>query len=163
LPVAVDYIIKGLGIIVPFILLFITVRSAKRNKKDENLKKLNEENADLKRQLAENQQGCRDKKVDDLAAQVGELQEGLTEVKDKMDRISEGISEEVAKKVHESLEKVLCLGTLNLEYSQSLSRVIVKIGEGLRDNKINGNVSDAIAEHQLKEQELFKNVVKISC
>lgn len=142
----------------PFILAYITYTTSKKEKKSNENKKLKEANDKLQKQINDELEKKRDDQLLNLQDNVKSLTDDIVKVNKNMDVITHEVSTSADK-----INDLLRLSNVNLQYSQSLSMLITTIGEGLRDKHMDGNFTEAIADHKKKEQDLFASIFKSSC
>lgn len=63
-------------------------------------------------------------------------------------------------KIEKSLSQLVDISSINMKYSQSLSGLVVTIGEALKETSKDDNISKAIQAHQAIERDLMNKIYK---
>ena len=146
-----DTILSFLGVVLTpicsVVVVLITVRS-ERNKKVEELKRAQEKKA----------QDERDKKIDD---QLKALSDKFDEVNTRFDGLDDKITalqqadEVTLKDLRDLSEQQAVYG----EYIHELSKIVTVIAEGMRDQHLDGNVTNAVSAFRRFERDKLSQLI----
>lgn len=120
-------------------------------KDNEKYRKLREEADRMKEEKEEAEKKAQRDEIKKICEKIDAIQEELNNL--NIDRISE------------QLEHVINMTNLNFEYSQSLSGVVVCLGNSIEEADqlaTAGKIHEAIVNHQKKEQSIINRLCKIA-
>ena len=138
----ISIIEKVLVAVTPIIVAYLTYRTNKKSKEDKEYRELREK---YEEEIRVNQEKKRQERDEELDKKFSGLKENLNKVQTELKEFD-------TKAITKQLDDLVEISEINLEYSQSLSKVVVTIGEAIRDSDIieSCDISDAIREHQKK-------------
>jgi len=146
-------LIKDMVVIAcPVILAIFTYKSTKREKEDKKYRVLKEKlDAEREKRKKENDE---------------ELNKTINDMKTSIDSVKSSVEEINIKEVEKQLNDLVQLNGINLEYSQSLSTVVVKMADYVRGSQLDQNAKDDIAKaieaHQNKEKDITKKIYQFT-
>lgn len=138
----------------PLIVGLLSFYVTKVNSDNKKMQKVQKENNILlieKRKQEDNKIKDRIKRVEDTA---DDLQRTCNSIQNDLGNI-----EEINKVLTEKLDKLIILNEITMEYSRSISTVMVAIGGGLADNP---SIACAIEKHRSDESEIINKIMKTS-
>lgn len=146
----------------PVIIAIVGYRSNKKEKSD---KKYREVRAELDKKERD-ERAARDERIDktmnDLSAQIKQVDAKVAAVNKKVDTVQESVN---IKEVEKQLSNLIKINGAGLNYSQSLSRVVVKMADGIVSSSICDDKKDsimkAIEEHQDEEKKITQEYYSI--
>lgn len=136
----------------PFLLALITFLNKRRESKilaDQKYKEKYHKELEEKRLEDEKQ---RDDTITDIKNEVATLGKQMAILEESVNMGD----------INRTLNKLVDINAVNMEYSQSLSKVVITIGESLRksENPESENIAKAISEHLQTERELTNKIYK---
>lgn len=144
-------ILKDIVVVLcPVILAIFTYKTSKKEKSDKKYRELRQK-VDEATEKARKE---RETKIDS----------SLTELSEAIDKVTNTVNKIDMESIQSQLDDLKEINGLNLDYSQSLSRVVVKIADCMKDSGLSKDKQDAIGsvieEHQATEQEITKSLYK---
>lgn len=149
----ISIIEKVLVAVTPIIVAYLTYRTNKKSKEDKEYRELREK---YEEEIRVNQEKKRQERDEELDKKFSGLKEDLNKVQTELKEFD-------TKAITKQLDDLVEISEINLEYSQSLSKVVVTIGEAIRDSDIieSCDISDAIREHQDNERKITNKLYKV--
>jgi len=137
-------------ILTPIILAIISFRASKRQKEDKANNELQKKyDAKIAEERANNE-----KKRDES---IQSIKQDMENLKTQVEKIEETID---MGKIEKSLSQLVDISSINMKYSQSLSGLVVTIGEAIKETSKDDNISKAIQAHQAIERDLMNKIYK---
>lgn len=132
----------------PVILAIFTYKSSKKEKEDAKYRALREELD----KVAEEKKQARDKEITDSLNDLGE----------KIGEVEAAVKAIDINDIQSQLSDLKQLNGLNLDYSQSLSKVVIKMANCMKDTDMSKENKDgigkAVEDHQNSEQVITKKI-----
>ncbi len=147
---AFNYFMTFIQILTPIILAYITYSSNKKQKEDKANQEL-QKKYDAK--LAEERINV-EKRRDES---IGAIKKDVENLKKQVDKLEDTIDMD---RIEKSLSQLVDISSINMKYSQSLSGLVVTIGEALKETTKDDNISKAIQAHQAVERDMMNKIYK---
>lgn len=145
-----NYFMTFIQILTPIILAIISFRASKRQKEDKANNELQKKyDAKIAEERANNE-----KKRDES---IQSIKQDMENLKTQVEKIEETID---MGKIEKSLSQLVDISSINMKYSQSLSGLVVTIGEAIKETSKDDNISKAIQAHQAIERDLMNKIYK---
>jgi hypothetical protein len=97
-------------------------------------------------------------KVAEVVVRNNEIEKlDVENLKKQVDKLEETID---MNRVEKSLSQLVDITSINMKYSQSLSGLVVTIGEALKETTKDDNISKAIQAHQAVERDMMNKIYK---
>lgn len=145
-----NYFMTFIQILTPIILAIISFRASKRQKED---KANNELQKKYDAKIAEERTNIEMKRDESIQS----IKQDMENLKNQVEKIEETID---MGKIEKSLSQLVDISSINMKYSQSLSGLVVTIGEALKETSKDDNISKAIQAHQAIERDLMNKIYK---
>lgn len=125
---------------------YLTVKKEKHEKENKILR-------DKYEKEMENKRNAIDKKRDDA---INAIRDDVSTLQDQIQKLEGAVD---MKEINKSLNKLVDISSFNIEYSQSLSHVVVTIGETLKKSNPNSVdiIEKAIEAHHKTERDMLQN------
>ena len=153
-------------IITPFAIAYLAYISTKKEKKEEKYrllqKKAEQERDMLLLEKEEKKEEVFDKLIKDIAIMKTDFSKDINNLNKRVEEIAKANNIEA---LNNQLSKLALISTVNFEYSQSMSTVVVTIGEALQKSTYdeNNDISHAISKHKEDEKTLIGKMYKMIC
>lgn len=146
-----ETVLGYVGIIVPalctIVVAWITANAAKSKKAE-----------DAEKQLEKERQTRREEELDGTLKKLGEkidkIDGRITSLEDEMQRQREADNDML-----EDLRKLADQHQINGEYIHALSQLITVLAEGMRDQHLDGNITNAVAVYRKFESEILNKLI----
>lgn len=91
------------------------------------------------------------------------IEENIQKITEDVKNLSSKINDIDVEDINTQLKNLVSISEINLQYSQSLSKVVTTIGECLRDSNIefDNDISKVISEHQELERNITNRLYKV--
>ena len=145
--------ITALASIAVAVIGFIQMRESKKNEADRALRAQNEQLQEEKRQHEKEEQ---DEQMREMKEMITALTEEVKELRQDYD----------ISNIEKQLNTLHFLNEFNFEYIQSLSSVVINMGDALSssstiDDGARGTLRDEITRHKKMEKEITQKLIKI--
>lgn len=148
-----DHFMTFITIITPLAVGYLTYRSTRQEKQSKQYMELLKRNKELEKKEAD-----REKKQ--TLDQIKELSESIETLKNEVKELKEEID---MKAITIQLSKLQHLNEINIEYVQSLSKVVTTLSEeALKSENVNEKrLQSVIDDHEDTETKIMKDIYKI--
>lgn len=144
-------LLSVLGVVLPSLctvfVAIITV-AGERNKKAEKLEKEAEQKA----------QEQRDKDIDEKFQKLSEKIDKLSERIDSVEQMVEDL-QDTDKQTRDDMRELSRQQHVNGEYIYELSKIVTTLAEGMRDQHLDGNVTNAVAAFRKFERDTLSQLI----
>lgn len=135
--------------VTPLAVGILSYLSVKKDKEDKEYRELRENYEEV----LNNEKKKKDEKIE---SSINKITEDVKNLSTKIDNID-------VEDINTQLKNLVSISEINLQYSQSLSKVVTTIGECLRDSNIefDNDISKVISEHQELERNITNRLYKV--
>lgn len=147
---AFNYFMTFIQILTPIILAVISFKASKKQKEDKENQEL-QKKYDAK--IIEERLNAEKKRDESIQA----IKLDMTNLKKQVEKLEATID---MGKVEKSLSQLVDISSINMKYSQSLSGLVVTIGEALKETTDDDNIANAIKAHQAVERDMMNKIYK---
>lgn len=135
--------------VTPLAVGILSYLSVKKDKEDKEYRELRENYEEV----LNNEKKKKDEKIENS---INKITEDVKNLSTKIDNID-------VEDINTQLKNLVSISEINLQYSQSLSKVVTTIGECLRDSNIefDNDISKVISEHQELERNITNRLYKV--
>lgn len=131
-----DVFMMLMQLISPFAILYLTIRSNRKDKQN-----------DIDRKKA---QDAADQKDKEFKESIQESKDAVSKAMSEIEKLSGSIHdyEELNEELRRTIKHIMQMNRLNGQYTHELAQLVIVLAEGVRDQHLDGNITRAITKYR---------------